>query len=466
MTFTPSSVFLERASRFVGEQMGLHYPPSRWQDLERCLGGVAHELGVEDSEGGWERLIEGKPSPREMEIFAHHLTIGETFFFREPAVFDALRSHVLPERLKAIEQAGRRNLRVWSAGCCTGEEPYSIAMLLEDELPDIDSWNLSILATDLNARFLQHAASGMYKKWSFRDESSNPRQRFFQSQPDGRWELIPRIRRRVNFASLNLATDPYPSLVNGTCSLDLIFCRNVLMYFSPQRMREIIDRFYECLVDGGWLIVSSTEVSHQLFSQFHAVHLPNVVLYQKLLASAPANKSKRDSSPSLVEMTNSNSLRPRTFSRRAVRRARDTSPKIQSHTPAPPPIPLLDQARRAANTGHLEEALAICDGMVERYKMNPSFHYLRATILEELGSFSEAESALKRALYLNPEYILVYFALGNLALRQQKTTQARKHFDTVLRLLERHQTDEELTEADGLTVGRLAEIVRSLGIVA
>jgi chemotaxis protein methyltransferase CheR len=161
-----------------------------------------------------------------------------------------------------------------SAGCATGEEPYSLAMLLARMLPDLADWNISILGTDINPGSLQRAAAGVYTQWSFRECPDGMAEAHFRKAGEREWEVASAIRNLVNFSYLNLVEDLSPSLLNETNALDLIFCRYVLMYFSAEQARRVTARLRCCLVDGGWLVVSSTEASRILYAQFTTVNFP------------------------------------------------------------------------------------------------------------------------------------------------------------------------------------------------
>ena len=151
---------LERLSAHISGTMGLHFAPERWMDLQRGLAGAAKEFGYADAGECAAWLMSGALSKAQTQVLAQHLTIGETYFFREPRTFEALTSAVLPELIRTRRESGRR-LRVWSAACCTGEEPYSLAILLSQMIPDIADWHITILATVLNQRFLQKAVAGV-----------------------------------------------------------------------------------------------------------------------------------------------------------------------------------------------------------------------------------------------------------------------------------------------------------------
>ncbi len=207
------------------------------------------------------------PTRSQIEILASHLTVGETYFFRDKRLFKTLEESILSELIQLRRNSGRY-LRIWSAGCSSGEEPYSIAILLSKMIPDIGDWGITILATDINTRFLQKAADGVYGNWSFRDIEPGIKEGFFNQKEDGRFEVLSRIREMVTFSYLNLVEDAYPSLVNNTNALDIIFCRNVLMYFVPELAGKVVRNLHRSLVDGGFLIVSPTESSIPIFSQF------------------------------------------------------------------------------------------------------------------------------------------------------------------------------------------------------
>jgi chemotaxis protein methyltransferase CheR len=205
--------------------------------------------------------------------------VGETYFFRDKQSFDAIEQHVLPALLRARE-TGERRLRIWSAGCCTGEEPYSIAMLLDRLLPSAETWHITLLATDINPAFLRKAAEGEYGEWSFRSTPDWIRDRYFHPRRGGRFKLDDQIRKRVTFSYLNLADDAYPSLTSNTNAMDIIFCRNVLMYFDAKHARTVVENLRRALVDGGWLIVSPAETSSALFSSFTTVEFEGAILYR------------------------------------------------------------------------------------------------------------------------------------------------------------------------------------------
>ena len=434
MTTTLDDQLLLAVSQSVEAQLGLHYPRERWSDLERGLCGAATELGIESVEDYARELVIGKLSRAQVDSLAAHLTIGETYFFRDPAVFDALPGLVQEAR------PGAKRLRIWSAGCCTGEEPYSIAIALRRAIPDLDQWQITILATDINPRFLSKAVAGVYGQWSFRGVPEATRSAYFRRTPENRFEILPAIRKMVTFACLNLVEDVYPSLANSTNALDLIVCRNVLMYFSREKLRKVVAGFHRSLAAGGRLIVSATEASGEFFPEFAPGEIPGVALYRK------------------------------------------AAPPVVAPPPVPVPVPLPEpvqlpakaepelaaaprdhaaDARRLANEGNLAEALAACDRALEADRLVAAHHYLRGVILQEQNAPDEAVAALKRALYLDSDFVLAHFALGHLLLRQDRKSDAARSFANARSLLRSRAPGDVLPESGGITAGRLLAILTS-----
>lgn len=458
---TIPKLLLGSLSDVLAARLGLHFPVSRWDDLERGIVAAAPDFGMPDALSCANWLLSAPITQREVEILARHLTVGETYFFREKASFDVFEQHIVPAMLHAHEGAERR-LRLWSAGCCTGEEAYSIAMLLDRLIPDADAWHTTVLATDINPAFLRKAADGEYGEWSFRCTPDWIKDRYFQPLRGGRFKLDERIRKRVSFSYLNLAADSYPTLSSNTNAMDVIFCRNVLMYFSAERARMVIDHFYRALVDGGWLIVSPAETSNTLFSRFTTVAFAGATLYRK------------DASASAPRFVRTGFLPASGCLTEAATPAVDALPEVMpaanpptaaSHDPAPIPAEmaqLIGKARDCANQGRLDEAAVWCGRAIAADKLNPAHHYLMAVIQQEQGQGDAAAQSLARALYLAPHFVIAHYALGNLRRSQGRHGEARRHIANALASLRAHPPDEMLAESDGLTAGRLIEIIESM----
>lgn len=447
MIRTFSEKLISDFSEFVERRIGLHFPQARWNDLERGLHLAAHEFGFHDDVSCAEWLLKAPLTKKEIEILASALTVGETYFFREKRSFEILERKILPELVQARKNSDRR-LRIWSAGCATGEEPYSIAMVLSRLIPNWKNWNLTLLATDINPRFLEKARLGEYTEWSFRECPAWVRENYFKKKKDKTCKIIPAIREMVTFDYLNLAEDVYPSLLNNTNAMDLIFCRNVLMYFAPHRAQKVIENFYHCLVEGGALVVSACEVSGSLYPRFASVSFPGAIIYRK-----ESGRKKKEEKPEIIFETAVPEKMP--------------EEKMPEEKEPPPPLTLDSEsilllARLHANQGELSQAEKECQQAIAADKLNPRAHFLMANILQEQGKTADAAGALKKVLYLDPHFVLAHFSLGNLAWRQGRIEEARKHFENALGLLEKRAPEEILPESEGVSAGRLMEVIRNI----
>lgn len=453
-------------SEFIAGRIGLHFSPERRDELQRGFSRAAEEFGFNDPATCIDWLLTAPSSRSHLDVLASHLTIGETYFFRDKQTFDVLAQHVLPELIN--ERRGHdQQLRLWSAACCSGEEAYSLAILLHQLLPDIADWHITINATDINMQFLQKANIGVYSEWSFRNVPPWIRQRYFVRTEDGRYAVIPAIKKLVTFAHLNLVEDMYPSPATNTNAMDIIFCRNVLMYFSPGQVNKVINNLGAALVEGGWLGVSPSEVSTVLFPQFVSVDFSEAILFQKKASQLEANfkTSISDKEPAMTAGSQA-FLEHATvlYEKCCYSEVADLLlSAFSAHLLEPAGYSLL--ARALANQGKLQEALAWSDRWIALDKLDAASHYLRAAILLEQGDAAQARQSLKQAIYLDPDFVLAHFALGNLARSNGRKTEAGKHYANALRLLRNYQAHDLVPESDGLAAGGLNEYITSLIIM-
>jgi chemotaxis protein methyltransferase CheR len=225
------------------------------------------------------RLI--KNSNVEYDILLQRLLTQETSFFRYPAVFEALEKKVLPELHMKKFWENPRSLRIWSAGCSTGEEPYSIAITIADALEFADAWNIHILATDISRQALDHAERGIYPARELDTLSPRQREQHFSRTGDD-FAVRPRIRNMVTYAPMNLAQVVYMG------RFDCIFCMNVLIYFSDERQAQLMQRFYEYLEPGGYLFLGHAESVSKCDVKFDTHTIRDSRIYQKPAATRPA----------------------------------------------------------------------------------------------------------------------------------------------------------------------------------
>jgi chemotaxis protein methyltransferase CheR len=465
---TISEPLLTEFSSFLAEQIGIRFLSKRWPDLLQGMVALAEELDFPDVESCMRSLMRVPLSRYQVEFLASQFSVGETYFFRDPAVFDALEQEILPSLIAARRGDGNKRLRIWSAGCCSGEEAYSIAILINRLLSDLDSWNITILGTDINAEFLKKAELGIYREWSFRSGPALLRQRYFSLLESGNYVIQPHIRRLVTFGHLNLVGDIYPAFESNTNAMDIILCRNVLMYFEHEQIVQVVRNLHHALVDGGWLIVSATEAGMGAFSEFTPVRFPSTTFYRK------GDAGKQQESAEAHGPDIQNKTRPPAFDsipdsdasyRSALihyeHGAYEKAVSVLSTGRCRQPKELMLLARSYANCGRLEDAATWCEAAIAMDKCSPGLRYLHAIILEEQGALEPAVAALKRALYLDQNFVLAHFALGNFYRRQSKQKEATRHFELALALLQSYPQEEILPESEGMTAGRLTEIIRT-----
>ena len=487
-------------SESLSAQMGFHLSAERRGDFERGIAVAASAFGMESAHACASWLLSAPLSRSQIETLARCLTVGETYFFRDHPSFEVLQNHILPE-LVAARVGCERRLRIWSAGCCTGEEPYSIAMLLCRLIPDLPTWDVSILATDIDPDYLRKASLGTYSEWSFRDIPAGIKEGYFKPMAGGRYQIDGRVRDMVRFAYLNLADNSYPSRQTATEAIDIVFCRNVLMYFEADLAMKVVDRLGRSLGEGGWLLVSPVEIAQVTLPQLVPVRFQDAIVHRKQSnAVATAAMTSATPVPPSCAAVNAQFADPadeRTFaaSTRQLRpNKRPASRSTRSSViEAIPPISadvgaLFQQGRYdevakdmqqivslrpddaaaitmlakcCANLGRLDEAAAWCARAMAIDKLDAGICCLLANIHQQQGQMQPAMRAFQRALYLDPNNAMVHFSLGNLIRDQNRKRDADQHFRTALAILESYLPDQVLAESGGLTAGRLAQMVRS-----
>jgi chemotaxis protein methyltransferase CheR len=434
----------QRVSELIAARTGLHFPPERRADLERGLAEAARELGYHSCDACIDRLLTDGLPAGELRKLAGYLTVGETCFFRERASFNALATHVLP--LLIQQRAATRRLRLWSAACSTGEEAYSLAIQLQQVLPEWREWDVNIVATDINPRSLREAETGVFGERSFRETAPGFREYFFSPAGDRRYRIRSELREMVRFGELNLVEDDFPPV-------DLALCRNLLVYFTPGQARRLVANLHRALGDDGWLVVSPAECAEALFEGFLPVDFPGCTLYRKVEGRAEV--------PSTVPLSEQ---ADQVLSHESAALASEAASLGEPGPPAPAREieKLRARARQLANRGELAEALEASERWIAADKLNAAAHYFIGMVLQELGERARARAALHRAVFLLPDFTLAHFALGNHARAQARHAEARRHFADAGRLLQGRPDDEPVPESDGITAGRLREIIDAL----
>lgn len=219
----------------------------------------------------------GRHREQELSDIMDVLTTNETYFFRESFQLKAFTEEILPELLPRKEQRGDRSLRIWSAGCSTGEEPYTIAMLLL-ETGYLSNWRVEIIGTDISQRVLQHARKAVYGRHSFRATEQRYIERYFYEFEESSCKVSDKVRELVTISHMNLLDQSRLALL-GT--IDVVFCRNVIIYFDQEAKKKVVQSFYRTLAPGGYLLLGHSESLMNISTDFVLKHLRNDLVYQK-----------------------------------------------------------------------------------------------------------------------------------------------------------------------------------------
>lgn len=261
---------------FIHDYCGIFFDDGSKFLLERRLNRRLQQRQLKSFEEYYHFLRYDRKREEELALLIDNLTTNETYFFREGAQLKAFSEEILPEIREAL--AGRKSLRIWSAGCSTGEEPYTIAMLMLESGDWWRGWQVEILGSDINQRVLHTARRGVYKKGSLRATSAEMVAKYFVEEGKGDYRIIDRVRELVSFSYVNLL-DPFKtSLIRD---VDIIFCRNVIIYFDREAKKKVIESFYDKLREGGYLLLGHSESLINISNAFVLRTLKNDMVYQK-----------------------------------------------------------------------------------------------------------------------------------------------------------------------------------------
>ncbi|MES2818182.1 MAG: CheR family methyltransferase [Pseudomonadota bacterium] len=493
-----SAQVLEVLVHKAHQHLGADFSGARGADLLRRLRLLAVEQEIE-AFGPWlEQLAFAEWTEAQVQALTSAFTVGETYFCRDAEAFAWLSQHHLVPLIARRRLAGQRYLRCWSAACCTGEEAYSLLFMLDALLgAESQAWTLEIVASDINAEFLARAERGRYGQNAFRRNEEAFRTRYFQAV--GRaWHVRPRWRGRIRFIQHNLANAPLPDRTLGLVELDLILCRNVLMYFSAERAADTLRRLLACLTAEGLLLLSAVEAglatqagltgfwagsNYALGAGAHRA--PCALVPPPLPIGTPAAAGARRLAAMPLQPPADNPVhRPMGLTQALPRpceqhwqlagqaqrqgHPHEARQHLQDYL-ACPGLSLAQQhqaslsmARSWADQQHntqaqdwLQRALALDAGSATAY-------WLLAVLTQQEGDGKGALQALQKALYLDPDLILAHFLQAQLLRDRGQVQACRKALSICCRLLEQHPKDRPVPLGEGLSGGQLQALCEQL----
>ncbi|HZL19785.1 MAG TPA: CheR family methyltransferase [Polyangia bacterium] len=497
----PSASEIERFRSSVRRRLGLNFDDGKLPFLGEVLRRRTATTGR--SAGPYlDDLEDGPPWRDELRALAGELTVGETFFFRNIEQFRALAEIALPERARV--RSAERRLRILSAGCASGEETYTLAILAREQ-PALAGYQISIRGVDVNPAAIKRATAGSYSTWALRETSDEMRGRYFR--PDGRQFLLdPGLKASVVFEERNLA-EPEAALWQPE-SFDVVFCRNMLMYLAPEVARAIVDRIARSLAPGGYLFLGSAETLRGLSQAFHLCHTHGTFYYRRRDGSEPAPAIDSLSDPardaavpaglpeigdSWVEVIRRASERIRSLtgpgrspapSARSVERPLAGEPSAELSLIAdlirqerfseartalallPPasardPDALLLQAVLLTHGGDLTAAERLCAEVLVLDELSAGAHYLTALCRERAGDGRAAVDHDQAAVYLDSSFAMPHLHLGLLARRAGDPAAARRQLAEALTLLEREDPARLLMFGGGFGRESLLSLCRA-----
>ncbi len=500
-----SDVAYERFQKLVLERTGMLFGVKRRNALGRGITLLCEKTAQNDLHRYFKMLKAAETDSPVWDALIEELTVGETYFFRDENQIKALKDHLLPRIIEAHKND--RRIRIWSAGCASGEEAYTLSILLTELISDMEHWNISILGTDINKKVLNKGKAARYRGWSFRQTDPVVQSRYFLKRGEA-YEAISEIRRNVHFEYLNLNEPVYPSLFTNTSAMDLILCRNVAIYYSEEVVRRVVSRFYQCLLNGGWLMMGASETSIPVFDQYayHVVVGGTVYRKSSELEKTPKRLHftpvKSDMMPQpLVEpdarMSDPFFVAEEEAFRAPIKEVRSGAEKVAANPEETVPashireqaVALLrqkqyDQARELllkavdqnpgdaeslyhlgrvhANLGQVQSARSFCERSIETDPLRAEVHYTLALIYQESGENDSAMECLKRTLFLDPDFVLAHVSMAILCRQLNQEEKSERHRRQAVELAGAMIPETVLPGTDDLTARTLLTMARTL----
>lgn len=483
---------IERFSETITRRLGLQFEDAKLGFLAEVLQRRLEARG--GSAAVYLRMLDSDAAEAELGCLARELTVGETYFFRNSEQFRALAEVALPDRMRVQGAAGA--LRILSAACASGEEPYSIAAVVRETIAD-PSWRVSIRAVDVNPAALEKARRARYSTWALRETTPEARAKWFRQE--GREVILDEaVRRAVDFEIRNLAIDDEDLWRPDV--YDVVFCRNVLMYFSPEQARATIARIARSLAPGGYLFLGHAETLRGISDAFHLRHTHGTFYYERkdeiepavarepyfpAGSIAPATRIEtfneawfdtiRQASERVEALSAQSAARPRRAPTRAawdlgpaldlMRRERFTEAltsmrQLPSESDGDPDALLL-QAMLLAHGGAFSEAEAVCQRLLAIDELNAGAHYSLALCREGVADREGAAEHDRVAVYLDPAFAMPRLHLGLLARHAGDRAAARRELAQALVLLKREDASRLLLFAGGFNREALVALCRS-----
>lgn len=445
---------LDGIAELLTERVGLRFATHNVGDLEEVTRRARARYDLDSDSDLLDLLLRRRET---LEWMVHELTIGESYFFREPAQFNALVHHVVPAIVARRAGDGDTTFRAWSAGCAAGEETYSIAIALRQALPDPDARKVSVLGTDINRHFLERAESARFRQWSLRRLGDGERSLYFHYEKgpgDYDYRLREPITRLAHFEYLNLVLDEFPDVERGIAEFDVLFCRNVLIYFSAEDAARIATRIAACLREGGYAFFGASDPLPAKLPGLDAEEILGARVYRRRSTDSlppPSTDSLPHQTPRWSKRLGGSVPPDERTPPASGRRPRDSRRQqlVMCRT----------RAQAHHDRGELQEACAWGARWTELDPTSAFAFYLLGTIHRDLGDYPRARQALQRSLCLAPENVLSQFAMAEVVAAEGQPEAAATRYRQVLDLVGRYPEDAILPGSHEVRAGWLRRVV-------
>lgn len=376
------------------------------------------------------------------------LTIGETYFFRDQGQINLLKNKLLPELITnkrkkyPIYGDKKPSLKIWSAGCSSGEEPYSLAILVKELIPDLTAWNISILGTDINPESIAKAEQGVYDSWSFRQVNLRLQKRYFH-QRKMRWEVDEQIRKMVKFRCMNLFQEPFPNQASDIQNMDVIMCRNVFIYFNSQAIATVLEKFYHTLTPSGYLIAGHTELHGQNLGKLQPKAFPESIVYHRSDLQVAPSSITNFSHPNLHKLSkltqSDTNIKPK-FPASYLNNPKSGA-LIETQTAMRSPllthlaqssVPVLSQAEKLFHSGEYTRAIQAAKQFLQQHPKHFDAHCLIAQSWANLGDYKQASNWCQQALQIDNLSEKSYYILAHIAEEKGDSEQAKAFFKKII----------------------------------
>jgi chemotaxis protein methyltransferase CheR len=472
MEFSDKVEALNKLSGLLYSKYGLEYKTRKVKDLSTAVNNMAEIQGLSVTEV-FKKLLSDNQSEKFIWLLLDSLKISETYFFREEPTLYKICNEVL-------KKSYLDETTIWCAGCSSGEEPYSLLMMLNELDYTLSKTSLKLDASDINRNLLEHAKNGLYSNWSFRNTPPEIKDKYFEKS-DNLYKIDSRFINHVNFSETSL-TDNLSIILSGKSNYyDIILCRNVLIYHSDIMREKILENFYFLLKPGGLLFTGLTEIPFVKNKKFEKVMEKEIIYYIKgipvrqpivkpidapvVKTDVPQFQPNEDNEISCIELLEK---AKRIYNSGEYKQCIETVNNILNQNKSK--TIALDVMREATlllinshiNIGENNSAVNECKKYIKSNINDHIFYLMLANLYVDSDDNDSAIDNLIKAIYLKPDYIAAHLLLGKIYFKDKKVESAEKHYRICLKLLSQISNDTIIDDTDGFSAGSLVQVINNI----